>query len=90
MAKVTFLPNNRSAYTFETQKDYTHVYILAYAGVSSLGRPYVPWRWNTQILAEKLTKGTDYAHLNTTGTLGFSDLLTALLCKLRTYVQWCA
>ena len=39
--------------------------------------------WHTQILADQLTLfqpgGTDYAHLITIGTLGFSDLLTALL-----------
>ena len=42
--------------------------------------PGVPW--HTQILADQLTlfqpRGTDYAHLITTGTLGFSDLTTAL------------
>ena len=42
--------------------------------------PGVPW--HTQILADQLTLfqpgGTDYAHLITTGTPGFSDLLTAL------------
>ena len=52
----------------------------AYAGVSSLGVPGVPW--HTQILADQLTLfqpgGTDYAHLITTGTPGFSDLPTAL------------
>ena len=46
-------------------------------GVSSLGVPGVPW-----ILADQLTLfqpgGTDYAHLITTGTPGFSDLPTAL------------
>ena len=49
-------------------------------GVSSLGVPGVPW--HTQILADQLTlfqpAGTDYAHLITTGTPGFSDLPTAL------------
>ena len=43
--------------------------------------PGVPW--HTQILADQLTLfqpgGTDYAHLITTGTPGFSDLPTALL-----------
>ena len=38
---------------------------------------------HTQILADQLTLfqpgGTDYAHLITTGTLGFSDLPTALI-----------
>ena len=47
--------------------------------------PGVPW--HTQILADQLTLfqpgGTDYAHLITTGTPGFSDLPTAL--KLRHY-----
>ena len=46
----------------------------------SLGVPGVPWQ--TQILADQLTLfqpgGTDYDHLNTTGTPGFSDLPTAL------------
>ena len=49
-------------------------------GVSSLGVPGVPW--HPQILADQLTlsqpRGTDYAHLITTGTTGFSDLPTAL------------
>ena len=49
-------------------------------GLSSLGMPGVPW--HTQNLADQLTLfqpgGTDYAHLITTGTPGFSDLLTAL------------
>ena len=39
--------------------------------------------WHTQILADQLTLfqqgGTDYAHLITTGTPGFSDLPTALI-----------
>ena len=52
-----------------------------YAGPSSLGVPGVPG--HTQILADQLTLfqsgGTDYAHLITTGTPGFSDLPTALL-----------
>ena len=51
-----------------------------YSGLSSLGVPGVPW--HTQILADRLTLfqpgGTDYAHLITTGTPGFSDLPTAL------------
>ena len=50
------------------------------AGVSSLGVPGVPW--HTQILADQLTLfqlgGTDFAHLITAGTPGFSDLPTAL------------
>ena len=45
------------------------------SGPSSLGVPGVPW--HTQILADQLTLfqpgGTDYAHLITTGTPGFSD-----------------
>ena len=60
-----------------------------YSGVSSLGVPCVPW--HTQILADQLTLfqpgGTDYAHLITTGTPGFSDLPTALIeivCTHRT------
>ena len=60
-----------------TQK--THLTRL-FAGLSSLGVPGVPW--HTQILADQLTLfqpgGTDYANLITTGTPGFSDLLTAL------------
>jgi len=50
------------------------------AGLLSLGVPGLPW--HTQILADQLTLfqpgGTDYAHLITTGTPGFSDLPTAL------------
>ena len=46
-------------------------------GLSSLGVP-----WHTQILLDQLTlfqsRGTDYAHLITSGTPGFSDLPTAL------------
>ena len=53
------------------------------AGLSSLGVLGVPW--HTQILADQLTLfqpgGTDYAHLITTGTPGFSDLPTAVTCK---------
>ena len=49
-------------------------------GLSSLGEPGVPW--HIQSLADQLTLfqpgGTDYAHLITTGTPGFSDLPTAL------------
>jgi hypothetical protein len=52
----------------------------AYPGLSSLGVPGVPR--HTQILEDQLTLfqpgGTDYAHLITTGTPGFSDLPTAL------------
>ena len=55
-------------------------------GVSSLVVPGVPW--HTQILADQLTLfqpgRTDYAHLITTGTPGFSDLPTALVvCTMR-------
>ena len=54
------------------------------SGPSSLGVPGVPW--HTQILADQLTLfqpgGTDYVHLITTGTLGFSDLPTALVWGL--------
>jgi hypothetical protein len=43
--------------------------------------------WHTQSLADQLTLfqpgGTDYAHLFTTGTPGFSDLLTVLLPKIK-------
>ena len=49
---------------------------LLNSGVSSMGV-------HPQILADQLTLsqpgGTDYAHLITTGTPGFSDLPTALL-----------
>ena len=59
----------------KSQPDYDY-----YTGLSSLGVPGVPW--HTQILADQLTLfqpgGTDYAHLITTGTPGFSDLPTAL------------
>ena len=52
-------------------------------GLSSLGVPGVPWQ--TQILADQLTifqpGGTDYAHLTTNDTPGFSDLPTALSYK---------
>ena len=56
-----------------------HTYEIT--GLSSLGVPGVPW--HTQILADQLTLnqtagGTDYAHLITTGTPGFSDLTTVL------------
>ena len=51
------------------------------SGLSSLGVPGLPW--HTQILADQLTLfqpgGTDYAHLITAGTPGFSDLPTALI-----------
>ena len=51
-----------------------------HAGLSSPGVPGVPW--NPQILVDQLTlsqpRGTDYAHLITTGNPGFSDLPTAL------------
>ena len=44
--------------------------------------PWVCHTWHTQILADQLTLfqpwGTDYAHLITTGTPGFSDLPTAV------------
>ena len=54
--------------------------LVSSPGLSSLGVPGVPW--HTQILADQLTLfqpgGTDYAHLITNGTAGFSDLLTAL------------
>ena len=57
-----------------------YVNFLNKPGLSSLGVPGVPW--HTQILADHLTLfqpgGTDFAHLITTGTPGFSDLPTAL------------
>ena len=53
---------------------------ILFTGLSSLGVVGVPW--HTQILTDQLTLfqpgGTDYAHLITTGTPGFSDLPTAL------------
>ena len=50
---------------------------LSLAGLSSLGVPGVPW--HTQILEDQFKQGgTDYAHLITTGTPGFSDFPTAL------------
>ena len=58
-----------------------------HSGVSSLGVPGVPW--HPQILADQLILsqlgGTDYAHLITTGTPGFSDLPTALQSWNRTW-----
>ena len=58
----------------------THNLQYKNAGLLSLGVPGVPW--HTQILADQLTLfqpgGTDYAHLITTGTPGFSDLPAAL------------
>ena len=54
--------------------------VSQFTGLSSLGVPGVPW--HTQILADQLTLfqpgETDYAHLITTSTPGFSDLPTAL------------
>ena len=55
------------------------------SGLSSLGVPGVPG--HTQILADQLTLfqpgGTDYAHVITTGTPGFSDLPTALMLAMK-------
>ena len=52
-----------------------------HSGLSSLGVPGV--HGHTQILEDQLTLfppgGTDYAHLITSGTPGFSDLPTALV-----------
>ena len=67
--------------TFEFPKSSFEQKFTTYIpGLSSLGVPGVPW--HTQILADQLTLfqpgGTDCAHLITTGTPGFSDLLTAL------------
>ena len=51
--------------------------------------PGVPW--HTQILADQLTLfqpgGTDYAHLITTDTPGFSDVPTALLSPLSPFFR---
>ena len=80
-------------YTSETEMHHTwldfvilsccsflHVSFSKNTGVSFLGVPGLPW--HPQILAGQLTLsllgGTDYAHLITTGTSGFSDLPTAL------------
>ena len=58
----------------------------------SLGVPCVPW--HTQILSDQFTifqpGGTDYAHLITTGTPGFSDLPTALYLSpaIHFYSDW--
>ena len=60
--------------------------LMSKSGLSSLGVPGVPW--HTQILADQLTlfqQGeTDYAHLITIGTPGFSDLPTALTSECTT------
>ena len=48
------------------------------SGLSSLGVPGVPWHTADQLTLFQ-PGGTDYAHLITTGTPRFSDLLTALL-----------
>ena len=70
-------------YTFklETYESYRCLDTILTAMVLSLRVP-----WHTQILADQLTLfqpggtlGTDYSHLITTGTPGFSDLPTALL-----------
>ena len=56
-------------------------YGIVNAGLSSLGVPGVPWQ--TQILADQLTLfqpgGTDFPHIITIGTPGFSNLPTALM-----------
>ena len=49
--------------------------VLNYPGLSSLGVP--PWHTADQLTLFQ-PGGTDYAHLITTGTPGFSDLPTAL------------
>ena len=67
--------------TSEKEQD-TESYLLYFmkSGLSSLGVPGVPW--HTQSLADHLTlfqpRGTNYAHLITNGTSGFSDLPAAL------------
>ena len=59
------------------------------SGPSSLGVPGVPW--HTQILADQLTLfqpgGTDYVHLITTGTPGFSDLPTAMMMQFAAHIN---
>ena len=76
MAKFTF------KYPTWTRQIFQIVTIYS-SGLSSLGVPSVPW--HTHILADQLTLfqpgGTDFAHLITTGTPGFSDLPTALNCQ---------
>ena len=72
MNKVNYRGTGSSLYLLGTETT---------AGLSSLGVPGVPW--HTQYLADQLTLfqlgGTDYTHLITTGTPGFSDLPTALV-----------
>ena len=68
---------------FEKKPLLTNTLNLSSTGLSSLGVPGVPGvPWHTQILKDQLTLfqpgGTNYAHLITTGTPGFSDLPTAL------------
>ena len=62
-------------------------YVMKISGVSSLGVPGVPW--HPQILADRLSlsqpRGTDYVHLITTGTPGFSNLPTALNLTVKEY-----
>ena len=71
---VYFLSTEPSMFTL-TKYFICTLISLINAGLSSLSV-------HTQILADQLTLfqpgGTDYAHLITTGTPGFSDLLTAL------------
>ena len=47
-------------------------YIIS--GVSSLQVPGVQWHPDFGKSVKPISRGTDYAHLITTGTLGFSDL----------------
>ena len=67
-------------YVFMGKENLNSFKSIVVLGMSSLGVPGVPW--HPQSLADQLTlsqpRGTDYAHLITTGTPGFSDLPTAL------------
>ena len=54
-----------------------------YAGLSEPGVPWVPWSPPSDFdrsVNPNLTKGADYIHRITTGSPGFSDLPTALVC----------
>ena len=79
-SEAVLIANPITIPTLIRPKSYLIFLITAAPGLSSLGVPGVPW--HTQIWADQLTLfpswGTDYSHLITTGTPGFSDLPTAL------------
>ena len=81
--------SQRCIYQVCSYPTFFYVWDQAYAGLSSLGMPGVPW--HTQILEDQLTLfqpgGTDYAHLITTGTPGFSNLPTALFSENSNYCR---